>query len=169
MQFDPKWGGPAESVVFPTLTDWTASAVDGIKYYSGTAVYTAAFEMGALEEGKAYSINLGDVKAMARVTLNGKDLGIVWTNPWRVCTGDALKEGENQLQVEVVNLWQNRLIGDEALPYDGPAHGRWPKWMTDGTPRESGRVTFTTWRHYSAQDPLLPSGLLGPVQVEAAK
>ena len=169
VQFDPKWGGPAESVVFPTLTDWTASAVDGIKYYSGTAVYTTAFEMGALEEGKAYSINLGDVKAMARVTLNGKDLGIVWTNPWRVCTGDALKEGENQLQVEVVNLWQNRLIGDEALPYDGPAHGRWPKWMTDGTPRESGRVTFTTWRHYSAADPLLPSGLLGPVQVEAAK
>ncbi len=162
VRFDPKWGGPAEPVTFPSLQDWTASGDPAIRYYSGTAVYSTTFEMPALQEGR-YLVSLGDVKAMARVRLNGKDLGIAWTDPWTVSADGALKEGTNELEVETVNLWQNRLVGDERLPYDGPEGGRWPQWLKDGQPRTSGRVTFTTWRHYNADTPLLPSGLLGPV------
>ena len=146
VQFDPQWGGPAEPVSFPALTDWASSDDPAIRYYSGTAVYRTAFDMPALEEGQ-YLISLGDVKVMARIKLNGKDLGIAWTTPWKLpVDGALLKEGRNELEVEVANLWQNRLIGDERLPYDR-------------------RVTFTTWRHYDADSPLQPSGLLGPVKV----
>ena len=165
VRFDPKWGGPAQPVTFPTLQDWTASADPAVRYYSGTAVYQATFELPVLEEG-GYVLSLGEVKAMARVRLNGKDLGIAWTDPWTLPADGALRQGRNELEIEVVNLWQNRLVGDEALPYDGPAGGAWPAWMREGKPRTSGRVTFTTWRHYRADTPLLPSGLLGPVQLE---
>lgn len=145
VQFDPQWGGPAEPVSFPALTDWASSDDPAIRYYSGTAIYRTAFDMPALEEGQ-YLISLGDVKVMARIKLNGKDLGIAWTTPWKLPVDGALKEGKNELEVEVANLWQNRLIGDERLPADK-------------------RVTFTTWRHYDADSPLQPSGLLGPVKV----
>ena len=169
VSFDPVWGGPAAPVVFPTLSDWTTNPVPGIKYYSGTAIYATTFEMTGVDGNTSYEIRLGDVKAMARVILNGKDLGITWTDPWTLPAGDALKEGTNELQVEVVNLWQNRLVGDEQKDYDGPAGGRWPEWLLQGKPRPSDRYTFTTWRHYSANTPLLPSGLLGPVSVEAVR
>ena len=110
-------------------------------------------------------VDLGNVKAMARVSLNGKDLGIAWTTPWRVEAGGSIRKGKNVLEIEVVNLWQNRLIGDETKPYDGPQDGKWPQWLIDGGKRPSDRYTFTTWRHYTADTPLLPSGLLGPVRV----
>ncbi len=148
VSFDPKWGGPAESVTFTTLSDWTTNPDPGIKYYSGTAVYKADFNIKDLNPELTYKICLGDVKNLARVSLNGKELGIVWTSPWSINASEALVEGENHLEVVVANLWQNRLIGDEALP-------------------EKDRYTFTTWHHYNADDPILPSGLIGPVTVIA--
>jgi hypothetical protein len=81
---------------------------------------------------------------------------------------DAVRSGDNRLEVEVANLWANRLIGDEQLPYDGISDGQWPGWLEEGRPRESGRYTFTTHRYYTADSPLLPSGLLGPVAVKKA-
>jgi hypothetical protein len=80
-----------------------------------------------------------------------------------------LRKGDNELDIEVVNRWPNRLIGDERMPDDGIKDGKWPEWLTKGLPRTSGRYTFTTYRHYSKDSPLLPSGLLGPVKVVAER
>lgn len=161
--FDPKWGGPA-SVRFDTLADWSKNGDDAIRYYSGRAAYHKTFTLDAIPAGRLY-LNLGQVKNIARVTLNGKDLGIVWTAPWCVDISGAVKTGNNDLKIEVINLWANRLIGDERLPYDGIANGRWPEWLVKKQTRTSGRYTFTTSQQYTKDSPLLSSGLLGPVEV----
>lgn len=145
--FDPRWGGP-ENATFTELTDWTESTSDSIRYYSGTAVYTTTFDAVRPADGSAVTLSLGDVKNIARVSLNGHDLGVVWSMPWEVGATEALVDGTNELTVEVTNLWPNRLIGDER----DPAH----------------RYTSTTFRHYTAESPLLPSGLLGPVRLVKA-
>ena len=171
--FDTAWGGPA-SIRFDSLYDWTNSKVDGIRYYSGEAHYKKMFGLtgGRLgkgrssehKEGRLY-LDLGTVKDMARVRLNGKDLGVVWTAPWRVDITDVVRERGNQLEIIVANRWPNRLIGDERLPDDGIKDGKWPEWLLKGLPRTSGRRTFTTFKHYTKDSPLLPSGLLGPVTI----
>jgi hypothetical protein len=147
VSFDPKWGGP-EKTVFEKLADWRTHDNPGIRYYSGTAFYRQSFELSDIK-GKQLFINLGKVKNIAHVTLNGKDLGTVWTAPWRVDITRAAKAGTNELTVEVVNLWANRLIGDEIA-------------------KETGEKTFTysTSRHYRKESPLLESGLIGPIKVE---
>ena len=163
VSFDPKWGGPALAV-FDRLTDWTQNSDSGIKYYSGTAIYKQTFDLPK-SVAKSLFLDLGKVNNMARVKLNGKDLGVIWTFPWRVDISDAVKPSGNQLEIEVVNLWPNRLIGDEQLPDDGTGNGQWPKWLTEGKPRTSGRYTFTTYKHFDKNSPLLESGLIGPVKI----
>ncbi|GAA4317057.1 hypothetical protein GCM10023149_14430 [Mucilaginibacter gynuensis] len=163
VSFDTKWGGPAHTV-FETLTDWSKNADEGIKYYSGTAVYQKKFDLSAAVQGPLY-LDLGDVKNMARVTLNGKDLGIVWTAPWHVDIASAVREKNNELKIEVINLWPNRLIGDEKKPYDGIVNDKWPDWLLNGKSRTSGRYTFTSTNQYNANSPLLLSGLTGPVKL----
>ena len=161
--FDTKWGGP-ESVVLDSLSDWSLSADEGIRYYSGTAVYRKDFKAEKPADGRVL-LSLGDVKNIAKVTLNGKEVGIVWCAPWQIDVTDALQSGDNKLEVEVTNLWVNRLIGDEQLPDDGIVDKQWPEWFLQGKPRPSKRYTFTTWKHYNADSPLQPSGLLGPVRL----
>jgi hypothetical protein len=167
--FDTAWGGPGR-VVFNSLYDWTSSKVDGIRYYSGEAHYRKSFDLVKHEKGRLY-LDLGKVKDMARVRLNGKDLGVVWTAPWRVDITDVVRVSGNQLDITIANRWPNRLIGDERLPDDGVKDEQWPEWLEKGLRRTSGRVTFTTYRHYTKDSPLLPSGLLGPVSIiwEAGK
>jgi hypothetical protein len=161
--FDTAWGGPAK-VRFDSLYDWTHSKVDGIRYYSGEVHYKKIFDLGRRGRRKErLYLDLGTVRDMARVRLNGKDLGVVWTAPWRVDITDVVRERGNQLDITVANRWPNRLIGDERLPDDGIKDGKWPEWLLKGLPRTSGRRTFTTFRHYTKDSPLLPSGLLGPV------
>ncbi|SEM21714.1 alpha-L-rhamnosidase [bacterium A37T11] len=146
VSFDRAWGGPGR-VKFDTLTDWTKRPEDGIRFYSGTAVYTKDFLVQAGEQdGRSVFLDLGELTAMARVTLNGVDVGTLWTAPWRLDISKALRPGSNQLKIEVVNLWVNRLIGDEGLPQDQ-------------------RYTYTTFNPYKKESPLLPSGLLGPVRI----
>ncbi len=164
VSFDPHWGGPEKSV-FDSLMDWTASSNQGIRYYSGIAAYHKNFDLSVRARFHRLYLDLGEVKNMARVRLNGKDLGVVWTSPLRVDITEVVKSNGNQLTIEVANLWPNRLIGDEQLPDDGIKDGQWPEWLTKGQPRTSGRYTFTTWRHYSKDLPLLSSGLLGPVRI----
>jgi len=166
VSFDPEWGGP-KRIQFDKLTEWTLRPEDGIKYYSGIAVYHKTFDLPLLANNKEgrLLLNLGEVKNIARVKLNGKDLGVVWTAPWQVDITDAVLAKGNQLEIEVANLWPNRLIGDERLPDDGIKNDQWPEWLTSGMPRRSKRFTFTTFRHYTATSPLLPSGLKGPVTV----
>ncbi len=162
VKFDTLMGGP-EEVVFEKLDDWSVRPEEGIKYYSGVAGYSKTFDLA--EPKSELYLDLGEVKNMARVRLNGKDLGVVWTAPWQVSITDAAKEKDNMLEIEVANLWANRLIGDESLPDDGVKDGKWPDWLINGTPRPTRRYTFTTHRFYKKDDPLLSSGLLGPVKI----
>ena len=172
--FDPKWGGP-ERVTFNQLEDWTKRPEQGIRYYSGAAVYrtTLSFSRPSDSQNLKWKLDLGKVAVMAEVELNGQNLGVLWKPPFRLDVTDALKPGENQLEVKVVNLWINRMIGDEQLPEDSERNGdgtlrTWPKWLGDGKPSPTGRFTFSSWRLWKKDSPLAPSGLLGPVTVQAA-
>jgi hypothetical protein len=169
ISFDPKWGGP-ENVIFDKLVDWTSRPEEGIKYYSGIATYhnTINVESGVVDKNTELFIDLGEVNNLARVRINGKDMGVAWTAPFRIKITGAVVTGENQIDIEVANLWPNRLIGDEQKPDDGIKNGQWPEWLLSGKPRTSGRYTFTTYKHYSKDSPLLKSGLIGPVQILSA-
>ena len=147
VSFDPHWGGPA-AVTFDSLADWTKRAEPGIKFYSGKAVYrkTISVAPGTITPGGKYYLDLGVVKNLARVRLNGRDLGVVWCYPWRVNISEAIRAGDNQLEIEVANLWPNRLIGDQSLPAEQ-------------------RFTWASVNRYTSHSPLLPSGLLGPVSI----
>jgi hypothetical protein len=175
--FDPKWGGP-EYIIFERLEDWSRCAEEGIKYYSGQATYRKTFDMPGARGGSDSArvwLDLGDVKNIARVRLNGKDHGVVWCAPWRVEITRKVKRKGNRLEITVANLWPNRLIGDEQLPADceygrGGNLARWPNWLIEGQPRPSpGRLTFSTWKHFNKDSALLPSGLLGPVTVRTER
>lgn len=146
VHFDPKWGGPA-SIQFPKLIDWTHSKENGIKYYSGTATYSKTLQLN-VRRGQRVFLDLGDVKDVAEVRVNKKKIGIAWTKPFRVEITPAVHAGENDLEIDVVNLWPNRMIGDGYLPPDK-------------------RYTSTNIQIYyeHKQKKLLPSGLLGPVTV----
>lgn len=114
-------------------------------------------------------LELGNVKNMARVTLNGKDFGVVWTAPWHVEISGAVRSKNNELKIEVINLRSNRLIGDEKKSDDGIMNGKWPGWLLKGMPRISSRYTFTTTEQYNANSPLLKSGLMEPVKITHQK
>jgi hypothetical protein len=147
VRFDPKWGGP-ESVVFDQLVSWTQRPEEGIKYYSGTATYRTTFDLPETPRrpGEHLTLDLGDVKSLAEVHLNGKDLGVLWALPFRVDVTDAIKPTGNRLEIEVVNFWPNRIIGDQFLPPEK-------------------RFTRTNIRKLTKDTPLMDSGLLGPMRL----
>jgi hypothetical protein len=149
VRFDPKWGGPA-NVVFNKLEDWTKRPEEGIKYYSGTATYCKTFDLpkslAATQSSSPIYLDLGTVKDLAEVRLNGKRLGVIWTAPWRIDIRGAVKEQGNELEIDVVNQWPNRLIGDSRLPADK-------------------QLTKSNYK-LKLDDPLVPSGLLGPVALQ---
>jgi hypothetical protein len=136
-------------MAFDKLEDWTQRTEPAVKHFSGTAVYRKVFELvepsTIQNPPSTLYLDLGTVKDTARVKLNGKDLGVVWCHPWRVEISKAVKPGENQLEIEVVNLWPNRLIGDSGLP----------------APQRRTRTNMPL----NAKGKFLPSGLLGPVIV----
>ena len=167
-------GAPKDSV-FDQLVSWPDHPESGIRYFSGTAVYRATVNLpaGWKAAGREIWLDLGKVMVIAEVKINDTDLGIVWHDPFRLEVGKALKEGPNTLEVAVTNLWVNRLIGDEQNPEDvqwkGKSLVRWPEWFVKKQPRPvPERLTFTTWRHWRKNDPLLPSGLIGPVVLRPA-
>ena len=169
MQFPPHWGTPA-SATLDTLISWPQHADAGVKYFSGTATYVKEIEIppALLTTDRALDLDLGRVRNLARVTLNGKDLGVLWKLPFRVSIAGAALPGKNRLEIKVTNLWPNRLIGDAQLPEDcrwknGDVLAEWPAWLLAGKPSPTGRLTFTNWRKWHKDDALLESGLLGPV------
>jgi alpha-L-rhamnosidase len=168
LSFPPNWGAPP-SVVLDRLMSWTESTNDGVKYFSGTATYEKDIDIPAddLSANRELWLDLGEVKNFAEVSLNGRDFGVLWKPPYRVNVTAAAKPGTNHLVIKVTNLWPNRLIGDEQLPPDVEWNGmqlkEWPQWLLDGKPSPTGRLTFTTWHHWTKDSPLLTSGLLGPV------
>ncbi len=111
---------------------------------------------------------------MANVKVNAKNLGILWKEPYSVEVTDAVRPGENTLEVSAVNLWVNRMIGDEQLPEDSERNPngtlkQWPPWLIEGKASTSGRYTFTSWRLWPKEAQLVPSGLLGPVRLRPAQ
>jgi hypothetical protein len=173
LAFPPNWGAPAQ-VILPQLISWPDHSETGIRYFSGTATYTKEIDIpaDALAADRALWLNLGRVKNIAEVSLNGKPLGILWKPPFRANLTPAAQPGKNQLEIKVTNLWPNRLIGDEQLPADCDWEGirlkAWPQWLLEGKPSPSGRLTFTTWHHWTREMSLLESGLLGPVTLHTA-
>jgi hypothetical protein len=167
VSFDPKWGGPKE-VTFHKLEEWTTRPEDGIRYYSGIANYhnTINLPENIVADKKAdIFLDLGQVYNLARIHVNGKDMGVVWTAPFQLKITDAVLPGNNRIDIEVANLWPNRLIGDEQLPDDGIKNGEWPVWLVKKQSRTSGRVTFYTAKFYQKDSELLKSGLIGPVRI----
>jgi len=147
VSFQPNRGAPAR-IVLDKLTPWNENSNLGVKYFSGTRSYTKTIQApaGWFKEDTQIWLDLGKVKNLAEVVINGKSLGIVWKTPFRVNVTDALKPGENILVTKVTNLWVNRLIGDQQ-------------------PDNTKKITYTTQSFYYANSPLLPSGLLGPVKI----
>ncbi len=166
LSFDPEWGGP-KKITFAQLEDWSQRPEEGIKYYSGTASYRMTFSLSNdfLSSSNPKYIDLGQVYNLAQVSLNGTDLGTLWTAPWCLDISKAVKAGENKLEIKVVNLWPNRLIGDERFPSDGIKNRQWPDWMLNNLPRSSQRLTFSSYGFYKKESPLLKSGLIGPVRI----
>jgi hypothetical protein len=147
VSFQPERGAP-NSITMDKLASWSDNSDKGVKYFSGTGTYTKTVTAPAewFKAGSHLWIDLGDVKNLAEVTVNGKPLGVVWHKPYRVDVTGALKPGANELTIKVTNAWVNRLIGDQQ-------------------PDEKVKYTFTTVKPYKADSPLLASGLLGPVTV----
>jgi len=147
--FTPDMGAPA-SISLDSLASWTDNSDAGVKYYSGTGVYTKTVDAKAdwFKKGSEVWLDLGDVKNLAEVTVNGKNLGVVWHAPYRVNVTGVLKPGANQVEIKVVNAWVNRLIGDQQ-------------------PGATTKYTMADVKPYKANSPLLPSGLIGPVKVVA--
>jgi hypothetical protein len=162
--------------VFDKLISWSEHTDPGVKYYSGTATYHINFNVPAktVAKGRQLWLDLGRVAVMAEVKLNGRNLGILWKFPYRADATSAVQAGENTLEVNVANLWINRLIGDEELREDSDRNEdgtlkSWPNWLEEGKPSPTGRLTFTTHRQWKKGERLRPSGLLGPVMLRAAE
>jgi len=143
VSFDPRWGGPKQ-VLFEKLVDWTSRSEEGIRFYSGMARYKKVFDAPLAQADGRLFLDLGQVRELAEIRLNGKALGIAWAPPFQVDVTDVLKPAGNVLEVEVVNFWPNRIIGDQSLPAEK-------------------RYTQTNIRKLTAETALMPSGLLGPV------
>jgi hypothetical protein len=150
VHFDPTWGGP-RNTTFAKLDSWTSHAEPGIRHYSGIAVYRKQFDVPGLSARSPrgrYFLDLGSVANVARVTLNGRQLGTAWTTPWRVAIpAGRLRDQGNDLEIEVADLWINRLQLDRTLP-------------------EQQRLTWTNANRLAlGGKDLLPAGLLGPVKI----
>jgi hypothetical protein len=145
IEFEAHRGGPEKPIVTEKLFDWMESEDLKIKYFSGNAIYKTTFTIDKLPESPVY-MDLGKVMVMAKVRINGQEAGGVWTAPYQVGITGLLKEGVNELEVEVVNCWRNRLVGELFLP-------------------EKERFTFHTAATINEKTPMQSSGLLGPVQI----
>jgi hypothetical protein len=175
LRFPAKAGAP-ERVTLDRLISWSEHTDPGVRYFSGRATYSKTLDVpaGLIAPGRRLYLDLGKVQVMASIRVNGKDLGILWKQPYCVEVTDALKPGANTLEVQVANLWINRQIGDEQLPEDSERNPngtlkQWPQWLLDGKTSPTGRYTFTSWRLWHEDSPLVESGLLGPVKLRVAQ
>jgi hypothetical protein len=147
LRFQPGRGAP-DSITLDQLASWTTNDDAGVKYFSGVGTYTKTIDAPAawFAAGAHVWIDLGQVKELAQVEVNGKPLGTVWHTPFRVDATGVLHPGSNQLIVRVTNLWPNRMIGDLQPGVTNP-------------------ITFADVKPYKANSPLTDSGLLGPVEI----
>jgi hypothetical protein len=149
LQFDPEFHGPEKPVKINTLFDWSTSANERIKYYSGTATYQKELIWKGKTKDKIW-LDLGTIANIAEVSINGKNCGTLWTFPYKVDVSDALQKGKNTIVIKITNTWANRLIGDQKLP-------------------KEEKLTWTTAPFRLEGEPLLKAGLLGPVTIVKEK
>jgi len=175
VRFAPNWGAP-ERVTLEELISWSDHPDPGVKFFSGTATYTKTITVpsGFTARDHRLRLSLGRVAVIAEVAMNGRPLGTLWKAPFDLDVTDAVKPGDNEIEVKVVNLWINRQIGDEHLAEDSERNPdgtlkAWPDWIEEGRRSPSGRYTFTSWRLWKKTDNLVPSGLLGPVELRVLK
>jgi len=183
VRFQENRGAPS-SAHFEKLISWPLHVDSAIKFFSGTAHYKKIFQLNSnqLQSNKRIFIDLGEVKNIATITVNQKEVAVIWNPPFSVDITDYCKSEENVLEIKVTNLWPNRMIGDKTQPDDcewgpvrsfSPAHeiGRnlqiVPDWVKYKTERPSkNRITFCTVDFFNKDTPLLSSGLIGPVQLK---
>lgn len=146
LDFEDKLRGPQKPVLFKQLEDWSTRNEKEIRYYSGTVHYAKTFNYKPDFKTTQVMLSLGNLKAMARVKVNGQEIGGLWTAPWELDITSALVQGENKLEINVVNTWVNRLIGDSFLK-----------------PEE--RTTWTSVNPFKPENKLEASGLTGPVRL----
>ena len=195
VHFQPGRGAP-ERVTLPKLESLSHNADDGVRHFSGTATYQRTIDVpaAALGQGRRVYLDLGRVEVLSGVTVNGKDMGVTWKEPYRVDITDVVHAGSNSISLAVTDLWANRMIADAALPEEAPytdsgspigervaTDGKrtnvmarritaLPDWYKEGKAKPAGgRVTFSTWTFYTPDEPLLDSGLLGPVRLVFAQ
>lgn len=151
VNFQKERGAP-ESIKMDDLKSFTENENTGVKYFSGTAMYTQYFDVPQdwLNNYKGFNLDLGTVKEIAEVIINGQSIGVAWETPYQLEINNALRAGSNKIEIKVTNLWVNRLIGDLQ-------------------PNEKNKITYTTMPFYQANSTLLPSGLMGPVILNAVK
>ena len=152
IDFDPKWGAPAQ-IKLPKLISWTDHENEGVKYYSGAGFYTKTLDIPAdwLASGRRVHLDLGDVRELAEVFVNGKSAGVLWKAPFRADITSLVRPGNNKLKIEVMNMWINRLAGDQELPAE--------KKFT------RTNITFHGYRGKPGEWVVQPAGLLGPVRL----
>ena len=145
VSFQQGRGGPEQSVVCDTLFDWKNNADARIKYFSGTAVYKTKVKIAKIPSGQIY-LDMGKVMVMAKLRVNGQDVGGVWTPPYRLNITPYIRKGQNEIEVEVVNCWRNRLIGEKSV-------------------LKAETFTKQSVTYLKADSELQSSGLLGPVEI----
>jgi hypothetical protein len=177
LRFPAGWGAP-EKILLDNLISWPEHSDGGVRYFSGTVIYKTTFPAISMAPNCKLFLDLGRVEVIAEVWLNSKSLGTLWKPPFVCEITGLLHLQANVLEVHITNLWPNRLIGDEQFPDDCTENGQWksgvipvwPEWLKKGQPRpESRRLTFCTWKHWRREDPLWPSGLLGPVTLRQVR
>lgn len=165
---------PEKTLTLTNLISLQRHADPEVRHFAGTVVYRTQFELAgtSMGNGKRLWLDLGRLSALAEVRLNGKLFGNLWTIPFRVEITDAVQPGRNELEVRVTTLLANRMIGDELLPpeneYDSKTRAikKLPDWYSSGASKPpGGRTTFSTWKFFSADEPLLEAGLIGPVRI----
>lgn len=176
----PAWSKAPAEITLPILESLHKHTDFNVKHFSGKSTYLKTFTMTKKEwkrltrKGEPNGrivLDLGRVENIAEVSVNGSTPALIWKAPYRVDITDMLRAGENQLRIEVTNLYPNRLIGDEHLPekYKYDEYGRirqFPSWyLNQEKDRNRERVLFSPWKHYTKNDPLLEAGLLGPVRI----
>jgi hypothetical protein len=183
----PEECGAPKSLELHSLLPLNEHDDPGVKYFSGTCNYIKDFDFSASKnKSLRYFLDLGSVEVLSEIILNGKPLGIHWARPFTMDITNLLVRGRDRLEIKVTNLWPNRLIGDEHVtePYryaegaggsgfaslSGGAILELPEWYKNGQPKPGdGRVAFATWKHYTKDSPLLPSGLIGPVVIRTGE
>ncbi|MGB5942946.1 MAG: glycosyl hydrolase [Leeuwenhoekiella sp.] len=165
---------------FKTLSDWKDNQNDSIKYYSGTAIYSKKIKLPRTKDDMRTYLDLGDVKIVAEVLVNGKTVDVLWKAPFKTDITDYVRKGENNIEVKITNQWSNQMIRDQEFsgdyldfkqsPYYPSETDTMPDWFINNEPMPDGpRKTFNSYQFYKKGDDLMPSGLLGPVHISFKK